>query len=130
MSARYVVRLGKVRGRGRYACPCAVDPCLLDASHHCEVEPCSKTAAAKLARRRGGRVVRLLSPAEQADRAGARALRLHAARCRAEAIVWGAMRSQSDENEAEAKGIARGYVKAAEDAEGAASKLWPAKVRP
>jgi len=130
VTARYVVRLGKVRGRGRYACPCAVDPCLLDASHHCEVEPCSKTAAAKLARRRGGRVVRLLSPAEQADRAGARALRLHAARCRAEAIVWGAMKSESDTNRAEVRGIARGYVMAANDAERVAKAMWPAKVRP
>lgn len=71
-----------------------------------------------------GRVVRLLTHAEAKRKAAASALRLHAVRCRAEAAIWLPMHSVSALNRADAKGIARGYEKSAEDAERAADKLW------
>lgn len=100
-AARYVVRVGT-----GYACAsCGSPACLLVVEDR---EPCSKAVAVKLAKRRGGRVVRLLSPAEQADRAGARALRAVAHEYAADQ-TWSIV---------------------SRDLHRRADRLWPRKVKP
>lgn len=133
-AARYVVRL---RDRSQYLQPAEADRCPQwwhDRKHAALFASAAKAREwiSDLRRwyrgdcysYRDARVVRLLSHKEAQDRKVATALREHAARCRSEAVVWAAMKSTSKVNVAHVEGIARGYEKAAEDAELAAEKLW------
>lgn len=130
-AARYVVRSGKVRGEGWYierTCNCAIEYCEA-AKEEAHADPMPRAEAARQAKRWGGRVVRLLSSAEVGRKAAATALREHAALCRNEALTWAAMKSASTVNVAHAKGIGRGYEKAAEFADRQADALWKRRAK-
>lgn len=124
---RYIVRFGEVRGLGGYlatGCDCTFEACEVSRSEAKE-DTFTRAEAELGASRWGGRAIPLLTVAEAKRKAAARALPERAVAFRCEAVVWAAMKSKSAVNVAHTEGIARGYEKAAEDAELAADRLWP-----
>ena len=115
--ARWAVKLKS----GEYACvTCRVGCCLVSYDTPSRIENHGKARA--VAKRRDGRVVRLLTPAESRRKAAAEALRELAVELRAETL--GALNEPVDDYDG---GLSDAKHLAANEAEARADALWPRK---